>query len=671
MTTGPQTEPPLMSNVRIGNEAGWLLTFHRETSLGVTSVPSPVPVLSVGSDQYYADIHAGLPSGLEGGTYTFIVEGLPDDLYGAIAQRGDQYPTVVRLYLFWREVLTGFTGALRNLVGLTGSASAIRPEDIPGGPVAVLRIVSLSRKAGARHYETTIVARERVFEAMNRVPLCGAGIEAATPTAALAALRSRISLPQLTFHGVLPNPDASPPVARTPGEDKVQLAAGRPLAELLGQLASSMEQRSNRYGRGMLLVRDDTLHLGTRPIPLTGGIPAQLTPAAGLVEVQAQEPLLTDPGYDRCSGTSAPSRRQFTVTLKGRPDLKPGDVVLVAPSEEDAGSSPRPAGLVSDLLSGSLLPSLPQSSADPVALYVAGVEHKLSRTAAFTTTVTGIELPPGRDDWDAHTPNRAPAEEQEHHPDPAVDAARAVRRVARNVAGTSRHPDVAEVRAATTSGGNEPPVQTELVWRGLAPSDGRAHQSRRLDVERDDPTSIQGVSYLTPFAWGPCGLVLPRYPGSRVLLVHRDGSSDDPLDAGALWEAGSAPPSHPGDWWLILPTEVADRESLTDDQRLNTYSGKATNDLIDADGNRCIEVGALTIRVGANGLTAAGTRPQPPSADVAIEHADGKTKLLVKADGTIEIHAAKHLTLAVDDGAIELRAKTVDVHVSDSMNVTE
>jgi hypothetical protein len=214
-------------------------------------------------------------------------------------------------------------------------------------------------------------------------------------------------------------------------------------------------------------------------------------------------------------------------------------------------------------------------------------------------------------------------------------------------------------------------VQTELVWRGLAPSDGRAHQSRRLDVERDDPTSIQGVSYLTPFAWGPCGLVLPRYPGSRVLLVHRDGSSDDPLDTGALWEAGSAPPSHPGDWWLILPTEVADRESLTDDQRLNTYSGKATNDLIDADGNRCIEVGALTIRVGANGLTAAGTRPQPPSADVAIEHADGKTKLLVKADGTIEIHAAKHLTLAVADGAIELRAKTVDVHVSDSMNVTE
>jgi hypothetical protein len=37
-------------------------------------------------------------------------------------------------------------------------------------------------------------------------------------------------------------------------------------------------------------------------------------------------------------------------------------------------------------------------------------------------------------------------------------------------------------------------------------------------------------------------------------------------------------------------------------------------------------------------VTAAGTRPQPPSADVAIEHADGKTKLLVKADGTIEIN---------------------------------
>ena len=30
-----------------------------------------------------------------------------------------------------------------------------------------------------------------------------------------------------------------------------------------------------------------------------------------------------------------------------------------------------------------------------------------------------------------------------------------------------------------------------------------------------------------------------------------------------------------------------------------------------------------------------------------------------------------HVALAVDDGAIEMRAKTVDVHVGDSMNVTE
>ena len=319
MTAGPQTEPPLTSNVRIGNEAGWLLTFHTETTEGTTSVISPDLGLSVGSDRYYADIHAGLPSGLEGGTYTFVIEGLTDDLHARIAKPGAKRPTVVRLYLFWHEVLTGFTGALRNLVGLTGSASAIRPEDIPDKPVAALRIVSVTRKAGARHYETTIVARERVFETMNRVPLCGAGIEAATPTAALAALRSRIALPLLTFHGVQPNPDAPPPQARTPGQDTVQLAAGRPLAELLGQLALSMEERSNRYGRGMLLVRDDTLHLGTRPIPLPGSQAQRLTPATGLVEVQAQEPLVTDPGYDRCSGGSAPSRRQFTVTLKGRP----------------------------------------------------------------------------------------------------------------------------------------------------------------------------------------------------------------------------------------------------------------------------------------------------------------------------------------------------------------
>jgi hypothetical protein len=660
----------LRQNVRIGNDAGWLLTFHRETP--GTGGPTVVdrPELAIGSDRYYAEIHAGLPAGLEGGTYTFVVEGLPDDLHASIAQRGPDAPSVVRLYLFWHEVLAGVTGALRNLAGLTGSASDVSPEDVPGGPVAVLRVVGVSRKAGARRYETTVTARERVFEALS-APLCGAGIEAATASAAIDALAPRSPV-ALRFRGDTPSPDAPPAPAQNAGDTAVRFEAGRPVVELLSQLAARLEQRTNRYGRGMLLVRDGVLHVGTRPVPLESGPVPALTPQTGLVETEALPVLETDPSFDRCSGGRPATRRQFRLTLKGRPDLKPGDVVEFSPPAEDAGTAPRPVGLIGDLRNAPLLPSLGGHEA-MTRLYVTAVDHALSRVAAFTTMLTGVELEEGRDAWDAHTERPETPPDEPAHADPAVEAAHAVRRLARVVAGARRPADVAEVRQVTSSGTGEPPAQTELVWRGLVAGDGRAHGARRLAVERAAPSPLGGVPYLSPFAWGACGLVLPRYPGTRVLLVHRNGSDDDALDAGAVWESGHAPDSHPGDWWLILPAEVptADRAAIAEGSTPADYTGKATNDLIDADGNRCIEVGKLTVRVGVGGLGQAGTRPAAPAADVAIEHSDGKTMLLVKDDGTIEIRAATKLTLTVDDGDIEMNASSVNVHVSGSMNVTD
>ncbi|MEK8105538.1 hypothetical protein NKG94_11055 [Micromonospora sp. M12] len=54
------------------------------------------------------------------------------------------------------------------------------------------------------------------------------------------------------------------------------------------------------------------------------------------------------------------------------------------------------------------------------------------------------------------------------------------------------------------------------------------------------------MTYLTPFAWGGCGLILPRYPGTRVALAYRNGAPDDPVEVGALWPTGHAPVSQPG-----------------------------------------------------------------------------------------------------------------------------
>jgi hypothetical protein len=663
----------LPPGVRVGNEAGWLLEFDRPQG----PVP-PAGFPSIGSDRFYASIKAAPPSGLEGGTYEFVIEALPDDLYARLVQGRADSPNVVRLFLFWHDALTGPVGYLRNLSGLTGSASAVRPELLGHGPVAVLSVVRVTRKAGKRHYETTIIARERVFETLARTPLCGEGIEAAAPDAALSTLQERLPALDLVFHGLAPNPDR-PPAPPTPpakeGDTKVRLKSGRPVSELLATLATSMEQRTNRHGRGMLLIRDGELHVGTRPIPLGGGQPVPLTLATGLLEVEALEPVPTDPNFSRCAGGEPPTRRQFRLTLKGRSDLKPGGVVTFSAPETESTTSPRPRGLFGDLVKAPLLPSLGDEDGEKVRLYVHAVEHALSRTAAFTTTVTGVELVPGQDDWDAHSPAPKTEEPEQTTADPVTAAARAVRALARRIVETPYFPDVGEVRSTTPTGTGEPPGQTERVWRGLGPPDGRGHQARRLPIDRTTPSPIAGVAYATPFAWGPCGLVLPRYPGTRVLLVHRDGQGDDPVDVGAVWPSAHAPGgAQAGDWWLILPAEVptGDRAAIPDSKVPEDYTGKATNDLIDADGNRCIEVGRLTVRVGKDGLHTAGTRPAAGDANahVSIEHSDGKASLVVKADGTIEIRAASRLTLTVEDGPIELSANNVDVKVADAMNVT-
>ncbi len=184
-----------------------------------------------------------------------------------------------------------------------------------------------------------------------------------------------------------------------------------------------------------------------------------------------------------------------------------------------------------------------------------------------------------------------------------------------------------------------------------------------MAIQRPSPSPVDGAPYLTPYAWGKTGLVLPRYPGTRVLVAHRNGSSDDPVDAGALWESGHGPDSQPGDWWLILPVAVPEdqRSSLPDDQEPREHTGKVSQDLIDADGNRVIEAGEFVIRVSRNSLKSAGERPDRASdADsITIEHADGGSKITMKSDGSIQI---KGTNIELNASAkITLKASAVEV----------
>jgi hypothetical protein len=113
----------------------------------------------------------------------------------------------------------------------------------------------------------------------------------------------------------------------------------------------------------------------------------------------------------------------------------------------------------------------------------------------------------------------------------------------------------------------------------------------------------------------------------------------------------------------------AQRQSIDDTATTSDYTGTATNDLIDADGSRVIEVGRLTLRVRST-LQTAGSRPRP-GADkaVTIEHADGGASIVIDQNGGITI-TCKKLDIDAGTGDITMKAANVKVQVSGTMDVS-
>jgi hypothetical protein len=469
--------------------------------------------------------------------------------------------------------------------------------------------------------------------------------------------------------------------AEAPGSEERTFDRGTLYGRGMASLAETIEQSTGKAGRGMLLIRDGALHVGPRPIPLEG-VAKELTLATGLIETQIEAPVSADPTFMAAApatpaGPASPSerqRRQVKLTLKGRPDIRPGDTVkLDLPPEDVEQTMPSLGSARRGALAGPLLYPLDGLSDQASSFYVVSVSHRLGRTSGFATTVTGVEFDESilDDAWDKPTPTGSPAAKVARatasFADAAVHAAHAIFQLAHDVASTGHFAEVGEVRLVTAAGGPsaEPPAQTETLWRGLAPPDGRPNQARRLSVERTHPAPALGVAYATPFAWGPCGLVLPRYPGTRVLMVHRNGQASDPIDAGAIWQSGHGPQhAQAGDWWLILPVGAVNRESVADDATPPEHTGKATNDLIDADGNRVIEAGEFTIRVGRDSLGNAGDRPARAGTpdSITIEHADGNARIVIEKNGGITIDAGT--------GNITMKAANVKVQVTGTMDVS-
>ncbi|MGB3439802.1 MAG: hypothetical protein WBA97_13720 [Actinophytocola sp.] len=649
----------------LGNDAGWALTFHREAA----GAAVPAPFLTVDAAHYYASIDATLPDGLAPGAYKITIEQFTDDHFALL--KSVKANVVVRLYLFWRDANTTAKAYFTNMIGL----NAAPPLD-PATQVAELRLTKSSRRAGERGYDTELTLEEQAY-ALLRGRFAGPAPLAATGFA--AALRQIATRSHSNFHLHETNPDDTMTHAQgeAGGSEEVAFAAGTRYLAAVEGIANAIQLGRNLYGRGMVLIRDGTVHIGKRPIPFPFPSPdvKDLTLATGLLHSEQRGEEETDPYADTgASATAPPKRAVWTLTLKGRSDLKPGDVVRFEPPEEGGSALPGVGGAIAGAFAAPFLPSMGTLTGDAKLAYVRSVRHTQSRTKGFATVVEGVVIASAAAAWDVWrdaTPSAPPPGTSSATPGEA--AAEAVRRIARATRLDTRTLEVGEVRVTTTnaSGPVEPPAQTQTVREGLARPDGRPNGVRRLPVRADAPTPVAGVAYLTPFAWGGCGLVLPRYPGTRVALGFRNGVTDDPVQLGALWPSGHAPVSEPGDWWLTLPVGVATekRASVPDTESVGDHTGKVVHDLTDGDGNRVIELGELTVRVGRSSLQAKGTRPARAGDQdsVTIEHTGG-AKLVLKQDGSVEI-TGKKIDLDAGTGTITMKAATVDVQVTNAMEV--
>jgi hypothetical protein len=644
----------LLEDVVVGNDAGWLLEFYPDNANHKAEKVKKV----LSSKNYYATIRATLPHGLAGGSYNILIENMDSKTYGEIS---DLQAPILKLYLFWRDTNQSLAGYGANLLSITNVVSGGGEKPPDGTLVAELFTKLIKLQKGTMTYDLSIDAYENVFHSLEAQKIDAEDNDKAVHDKAYVDyLKALVERKHVTAH-----------------EFKFSVSGNRPGAQKLGakvlDVMKEIEQRvqleSRKSGRGIYLIRDGQLYIGNRPFPLKDDSIKKLTIQSGIIEISRAEDF---PNIEK-------TRRRYKVLLKGRPDIKPGAVVQFSPpKEEEKRSSAGKLGALGEVaasLVGPLVEAIGILADDAKSFYVMDIIHSLSRQNGFSTMLDCIEIDPANP-WDELPADSTAATNNDANSstDSSKRVANAINNRAQEALNTKHYADVGQVRQHTSSG-NKPMRHTSTVWRGLLPN-GESHESVKLEIVKESSSSFDQIPVVSPFAWGKTGLILPRYPGMRLVMVHHNGLISDALDVGAVWEweKNQGPDSQAGDYWLILPAAVPknEREQINDNNAPMTYSDVVTQDLIDADGHRIIEVGELVVRVG--GLKTAGTRPQRPSDSknqnsVMIEHVDGKSQIIMRQDGTIVIKGSK-IEIDAGTGDIEMKAANVNVKVSGSMDVS-
>jgi len=619
----------------------------------------------------WADITVSMDSGIAPGSVTLEIRGLSAEQFAAIAgaQLPAENPQGVRegapqvlfatLHLYWRD---------RQAL------------DGPNPPPSLIffAVTALSRQSENLQFVTRIEGRHAIYEVLARAKTPATSVPASASGPLAAAQRLLESIGMVAGGDFVVH---QPPAGTATGSDTpIVIQSQAPLLPQLNQLEDVMLQRFGRRGRGVYLLHRDKLHVGPfRPMPISGAVKG-LDDTSGFITAtrQAADEAVAMTEAIGGEGTATPARATWRVEVIGRTDITPGDIVRFTMPGEDAA-----------LFSGFGLKGIAGAriAPVPVTVYVSSVRHVMGRNRGWTMTLAGVEVvgePVAEKAWDMVTATTG-AVPVRGEPAPRADPAGSVRgrveTIAANEVAARRVLEVGEVRAANTA--------TELDGANVAVA---AHSSRLMvgaeiaagvgaarlsDVLRNgNAADTLNTPYVTPFAWGPFGLVLPRYPGTRVMVSYHRGSVHDPVDMGALWRtsddaATSAPTNtEPGDWWMILPAGLSEQAGSSADGTAPVTvpaDAKASHDLIDASGERFIEVKGFTIRAyGEDSLKRPMDRPRQPEGDnmrggIQIQHVDSGAMIAIATDGKITIKATGELVLEGEGIKLKPGRGTVDV----------
>ena len=128
------------------------------------------------------------------------------------------------------------------------------------------------------------------------------------------------------------------------------------------------------------MIRDGELKMGPDRLPrLTE--PVVLTPEDGLVQIESREREQEDPGREESK-----KRESFELTLRGRPDIKPGAIVQFQKLTEETDDAGSPVGFTLGAV------DIIKPGAE-TWMYVRGVTHRFSRDRGFVTVLRGVHVP--------------------------------------------------------------------------------------------------------------------------------------------------------------------------------------------------------------------------------------------------------------------------------------